>query len=714
MAEEDIAPKLREKSESQTLAEKSRVIKLAFSAHNRHVSSGSIKETLNSKPNAEELGNFTEVIEELEFQIVETKVSKKTETSAMDNLVCFFDNGSIALVAARDNETLSISFSGRRGLSISKEQLLQLPNVKFLAFYPKFEAKRNVRDRVKLLNPFSNLGGMNFFWVALASFTSNVLGLATSIFIMVVYDRVLPNQADQSLYALAFGVGIAIIFDQFFKGARGAILEQSAVNKDKKSNDDIFEQFVETKTDLTKRSIGSLSTVSRDYETYKEFVSSAGLILFIDLPFIFVFVFVIYYIGDQLFLVPLCAVPAVLVGIFIIQPFLFRTSKRVSQVNQSRQGLLVEILSGLDALRINGAYSLLKRKFSAQSEDFSSVTNRAKKFSSVSGNYVSIIQQIAQIAIIVYGFHLFVEQKISMGAIIATMILSGKTLAPLAKMAQTLGRANNAYVARKNLIEFFSQQRRERFSNTGLQSIKQDVVIDVTNASIKLSPESKPIFNNLTFSVKQGEKIAVIGKSGAGKTTLLRSLCGLLEPETGSVQINGDQASSIPRDEIFNTIGVVLQESWLFSGTLRENLTLGYDEYSDEEIKEALDFAGAHFLGENSQEMLEFPILDRGSNLSGGQRQVICVARALLQKPSIILLDEATSAMDANMEMTFLKYLHENKLKQTILAVTHKPNVINICDRVMLIDNGKLAWDGKLNDYKALVAKQKSKVAKQA
>ena len=337
-----------------------------------------------------------------------------------------------------------------------------------------------------------------------------------------------------------------------------------------------------------------------------------SFILFIDLPVIFVFIFVIYYIGDQLFLVPLIAVPAVMIGIFIIQPFLFRTSKRVSQVNQSRQGLLVEILSGLDALRINGAYSLLKRKFSAQSEDFSSVTNREKNVSAVSGNYVSIIQQIAQIAIIVYGFHLFVEQKISMGAIIVTMILSGKTMGPLAKMAQTLGRANSAYVARKNLIEFFSQQRRERFSNTGLQSVKPDVVIDVTNASIKLSVEGKPIFNNLTFNVKQGEKVAIIGKSGAGKTTLLRSVCGLLEPETGSIQINGDQASSIPRDEIFNTVGVVLQESWLFSGTLRENLTLGYDEFSDEEIKEALDFAGAHFLGENSQEMLEFPILDRG------------------------------------------------------------------------------------------------------
>jgi len=166
----------------------------------------------------------------------------------LDNLLCFFEDGGLALISMRDESTLTLSFAGRRGIQISKEQLIQLPKVKFLAFYPKFEAKRDVKDRVRLLNPFSNLGGWKlFFGVALATFTSNVLGLATSIFIMVVYDRVLPNQADQSLYALAFGVGVAIIFDQFFKAARGAILEQSAVYKDKKSNDDIFEQFVENK-----------------------------------------------------------------------------------------------------------------------------------------------------------------------------------------------------------------------------------------------------------------------------------------------------------------------------------------------------------------------------------------------------------------------------------------------------------------------------------
>jgi ABC-type bacteriocin/lantibiotic exporter with double-glycine peptidase domain len=158
-------------------------------------------------------------------------------------------------------------------------------------------------------------------------------------------------------------------------------------------------------------------------------------------------------------------------------------------------------------------------------------------------------------------------------------------------------------------------------------------------------------------------------------------------------------------------MGVVLQESWLFSGTLRENLTFGYEDFNDEEISEILQHAGAHFLGDNINEMLEFPILDRGSNLSGGQRQVICVARALLQKPSILLLDEATSAMDAQMEATFLKMLRENKEKQTLVAVTHKPNVMNICDRVILIDNGKIAWDGSLADYKKLVEQRQSQIA---
>ena len=711
MTDEQENTSLRKQKNTQNIDEKSKILKIAFANHNRHISFGAIKEIINSKPDAKSFETFKDIIDELEFEMVELQSLEKSNAQVLDNAMCFFEEGSYALLNTKEDGSLSLSFKGKRKIDITVSDLLTIPKLRVFSIFPKYEPSKNINNRIKVLNPLANLGGLNFFWVALASFTSNVLGLATSIFIMVVYDRVLPNQADQSLYALAFGVGIAIIFDQLFKSARGAILENSAIHKDKKSNDHIFEQFVETKSDLSKHSIGSLSTISRDYETYKEFVSSAGLILLIDLPFILVFVFVIYYIGDLLFLVPLISVPTVIIGILVIQPFLFRTSKRVSKVNQSKQGLLVEILSGLDALRVNGAYSLIKRKYSAQADDYSKVTNSAKRFNQITTNYVSIIQQLAQIAIIVYGFHLFVDQRISMGAIIATMILSGKTLGPLAKMAQTLGRANSAYVARNNLVEFFSQQRRERFSKVGLENIHKNLAIDVQNASVKLSADSKPIFTNLSFGVNKGEKIAIIGRSGAGKTTILRALCGLLEPETGSVQINGDQASSIPRDQLFKNVGVVLQESWLFSGTLRDNLTLGYEDFSDEQVSNALNEAGAHFLGENKGEMLEFPILDRGSNLSGGQKQVICIARVLLQKPPILLLDEATSAMDSEMETTFLQSLQQNDIDQTILVVTHKPNVISICDRVMLVDSGKIAWDGALDNYKALVAEQQAKLA---
>ena len=211
MADEQINTQFRKQKNNQNLNEKSSILKSAFSIHNRHLSTSSIKEAINSKPESENFENFKEIIGELNFEVVEHNVSKQTDVASLDNTICFFEEGSFALVNAKsENSDLILSFKGKRNIKITFDELIKTKKIKFISLFPKFETNKNVKDRVKLLNPFANLGGLNFFWVALATFTSNVLGLATSIFIMVVYDRVLPNQADQSLYALAFGVGIAL------------------------------------------------------------------------------------------------------------------------------------------------------------------------------------------------------------------------------------------------------------------------------------------------------------------------------------------------------------------------------------------------------------------------------------------------------------------------------------------------------------------------
>ena len=217
MSNEQENASLRKQKSTQNIDEKSRILKLAFANHNRHISIGLIKETINSKPDAKIFETFQDIVDELEFEMLELQNVEKSTVQVLDNAMCFFEGGSIALLSTKNDAALSLSFKGKRNIDITVNELLEIPKLKIFTIFPKFESNKNINNRIKVLNPLANLGGLNFFWVALASFTSNILGLATSIFIMVVYDRVLPNQADQSLYALAFGVGIAIIFDQLFK-----------------------------------------------------------------------------------------------------------------------------------------------------------------------------------------------------------------------------------------------------------------------------------------------------------------------------------------------------------------------------------------------------------------------------------------------------------------------------------------------------------------
>ena len=624
--------------------------------------------------------------------------------------------GDQADIYVLDEQHFAVRLSGRKGdavflttdnTRVSAPEFIseKRSTITGLRIQKVVEGSHSAAERLRNLSVIRTLGLGNLGLVAIATALSNILGLATSLFVMVVYDRVLPNQAQESLYALAIGVLLAIIFDIILKMIRSSFLENAATKADHRIVEDIFEQYVESAKDNRTRSIGALSTVVRDFETYRDFISSATILGLIDLPFIFIFISVIYLIGGPLAIVPLVAVPLLIFGVLFVQPFLIKLSQSLSVATQARQSNLVEILNGLDPIRTNGAYSIMKGRFKQQSENYSDLSNRSKRVSGFTGGLINTVQQMSQVVIIVYGFHLFVTQEITMGAIIATVILSGRSLAPLSKIAQTLSRANSSLSAYKNLRSFLSEARIMRNEDgTNLLS-KSETALSINNVTLRLNEGSQPIFENLSLRFKRGQKVAVIGRSGAGKTTLIRMLAGLCQPETGNVQLFDNDIRSYERGVLNEKIGFVFQDSWLFSGTLRENITLGESQYDDDRIISVLDKSGLNFSKEAGETVLDMRIQDRGSNLSGGQKQAVCLARALLRNPHVVAFDEPTSAMDQVTEHGFIKSFQAEFSEITAIFVTHKPNLIMMCDRVIVLDQGAIKWDGSQSEYRNLIKK---------
>ena len=559
-----------------------------------------------------------------------------------------------------------------------------------------------------LISPLGLIDKASFFWIAMAALFSNILGLSTSLFIMVVYDRVLPNEASSSLYALAFGVVLAIFFDVLLKRARSRILERATVNSDDTINNKIFNQFVEKASTKEQKPIGELASIMRDFETYRDFLSSATVLTLIDIPFAILFVGVIYIIGGPLFLVPLMCIPLIVGLILLVQPFLAKNTLTVSKSSQSRQGLLVDILSGLNELRVNGAAALMKKKFLEKSDEYTKASQRAKSYAQINENIINVIQQGSQVAVIVYGFHLFISQTITMGAIIATVILSGRAIAPLAKVGQTLGRANTALQARKNLISFLSTELPEHKEDTAALASSSNA-IDIVNVSLKLSDLGRPFFNELNLKVRKGEKLAIVGRSGSGKSTLLKLCLGLLTPETGAVLINGKDVREYKRAGLFRTLGTVFQDPWLFSGTLRENVGLGHDNCDDKKIKECLVATGSIFGFDPDSIDLDFVISDQGKNLSGGQKQAVTLARSMAFDPNIMLLDEPTSGMDVKTESIVIEGIKRHCAEKTMVIITHKIALVSLCQRVIVVEQGKIIWDGSIEKYFELIKTQQKK-----
>lgn len=532
-----------------------------------------------------------------------------------------------------------------------------------------------------------------YLQVMAGSVLINIFALVSSFYVMVVYDRVIPNNAIESLTALTIGVLVVVLFDFIMKVLRGLYTDKASALVDLEVSENLFER-ISRNEQLINQNTGATSSVIKEFDNLKDFIASVSFVAFVDLPFIFLFLFVIYGIGGPIAIVPALIVVVVIIVGLLIQPIIRKLAFNAAQDGQSKQSVVVEVLTGMETLKTLSGIGMLRDRW-LKSVNHQGITSTKSKFwSQLTSNFTQSGQQLSQVGIIVYGVFLIAEGELTMGSLIACVILSGRTLAPLGQVSNLLGRFNQALTSYDNFNELMQLPVKELNRSHQVRHENIEGSISLTNVSLTYPEQKEATVKQVNLKIAAGEKIAIVGKIGSGKTSLLRLIAGLYDATEGSVKIDQSDVTHMHPDDIRRHVGVVMQTPMLFSGTLKENLLMGNPEATDEQLKQATQIAGVDQIASNLPDGYETVLAERGQQLSGGQRQAVCIARALIGDPKIVIMDEPSSAMDSGSEQQLLVDLKEILKDKTLILITHRGTLLGLVDRVVVFDSGRILADG--------------------
>lgn len=529
--------------------------------------------------------------------------------------------------------------------------------------------------------------------VIISSIIINLFVLASPFFVMNVYDRVVPNFAVETLWALSIGIIIIYFLDIITKFIRAYYIDLSSKKIDIIVSSKLFDKILNLKMTHRPKSVGAFANNIKDFELIKNFFSSSTMAVLVDLPFAVLFLIAIYYISGSIVLVPILFIFLILIYSLFIRKPLHQSIEASNQAISYKNGILIESLNGLETIRSLGASGHLRWKWEESTADISNKSLFTKMLTTSITNVNAFFVQLSTVFVVVYGVYAISEKELTLGGLIAAVILSSRAIVPMGQFASLLSNYEQAKTSYEMIDNIMNIPEEKEKSKAAIHKEFIQGNIELKNVSFFYN-ENKKVLDDISLNIKKGEKIAIIGKIGSGKSTLLKLLMKLFDSSEGEIIVDGVELKQIEPADVRKNFAYVSQDTILFNGTLKENILYKYPYESDEALLKAANVAQLMDFINRHPEGFDLNIGERGDNLSGGQKKAISIARALVGKYSTLLLDEPTDSMDINTEKNLINELKSQLDNKTMILVTHKNSMLELVDRLIVMDNGKVVLDG--------------------
>ncbi len=530
--------------------------------------------------------------------------------------------------------------------------------------------------------------------VLAASFLINMFAVAVPLFIMNVYDRVVPNKAIETLWVLSIGMFIVIIFEFTMRSLRGYFIDIAGKKIDTQLSAATFEQILGLRMSDRPPSVGSLANTMTAFESFREFITSATISLLVDLPFILIFLAVIFLLSSSIAIVPLVAIPLIVGVSLLLQIPLEKLVTDSYRHSAEKQAILVETLGSAETIKTLNAEGPRQRRWENLIHASATISAKIRLFVNFGVNFAISIQFLTTVAVVITGVYLISHGELTIGALIACTILTGRALAPIIQIAGLLIRYKQSKAALNsldNIMQLTTDRPKEKIF---LKRPSLKGAIEFDQISLSYQEESVPALNNVSFRIQPGEHVGIIGRAGSGKSSIQKLLLKLYQPTQGRILVDGSEINQIDPAELRYHIGYIPQNVVLFHGSIRDNIVMSAPNIDDAAILRATELSGINNFVNQHSDGFDRQVGERGQFLSGGQQQAIGIARALLTNPNILVFDEPTNSLDNLSSKQFIEKIKALLKDKTLILVSHKASTLELVNRLIVVDSGKIIADG--------------------